>query len=77
MNLTIPVESKRHGNYRIKDRTIEVVFVGCVDKPGEAVLILNGERKNIPWKEGGSRGEISVLVPDSDDGFSVELVFRD
>ena len=61
------------GTDRVENRTIEVVFVGCEREPSSIDLISSGQKKSLSWSSDERRGEISVEVSDSADGFRVEM----
>jgi alpha-glucosidase len=61
------------GCYRVPGRTVEVVFVGCSAKPARVLLREGGVERRIAWRRTRRRGEVSVRVPDCDDGFSVVM----
>jgi alpha-glucosidase (family GH31 glycosyl hydrolase) len=66
---------KTEGQYRVESRTFEVVFVGCEREPSSLALISSAQKKSLSWNTDERRGEISVEVNDSDDGFRVEMRF--
>jgi len=69
----ILVREPTEGDFRVQNREIEVAFIGCEQPPSEVLLHVDGQTKNLPFREGESRSEISVIFPDSHDGFTVEL----
>ncbi len=69
----ILIRRPAEGKYRVKGRKIEVVFVGCRSKRSEVTLVANGRRRKRKPGIGSKRNEISVKVPDNDEGFEIEL----